>query len=244
MRLQPIMRGMPPASFHTTRWTRVNAARTDSEDGRRALEDLCDAYYESVLAFLRCELREADAARDAAHAFFEQVLASGGMQKAEPERGRFRSYLLAAVKHFVSHQREAARRQKRGGDVLHTALDGTEALQVPDAGQTAPDHEFDRQWALAVLRHGLDRLKRECAAEGKEEVFDHIKPWLSGEAETGDQAALAAALGMNLNSLKSHVHRLKRRFRALVKEEIAGTLVVGGSVADELAVLFAALRKN
>lgn len=242
--MQRIYAPMPPAAFHTTRWTRVCAARLDSEDGRRALADLCDAYYEPVLAFLRCELREADAARDAAHAFFEQMLAHGGMQTAEPERGRFRSYLLAAVKHFVSHQREAARRQKRGGGVPHTDLDGTEARQVPDARQAAPDREFDRQWALAVLRHGLDRLRRDCAAEGKEEVFVHLQPWLSGEAETGDQAALAATLGMNLNSLKSHVHRLKRRFRALVKEEIAGTLAAGGSVADELAVLFAALRKN
>jgi RNA polymerase sigma-70 factor (ECF subfamily) len=235
---------MPSASFHTTRWTRVCAARTDSEEGRRALADLCDAYYEPVLAFLRCELREADAAHDASHAFFEQMLSRGGMQTAEPERGRFRSYLLAAVKHFVSHQREAARRQKRGGGVPHTALDGTEVRQVPDAGHAAPDHEFDRQWALAVLRHGLDRLRRECAAEGNEELFVRLQPWLSGEAETGDQAALAAALGINLNSLKSHVHRLKRRFRALVKDEIAGTLVAGGSVADELAVLLGALRKN
>jgi DNA-directed RNA polymerase specialized sigma24 family protein len=235
---------MPPAAFHTTRWTRVCAAKLDCEDGRRALADLCDAYYEPVLAFLRCELREADAAQDAAHAFFEQVLSRGGMQAAEPERGRFRSYLLAAVKHFVSHQREAVRRQKRGGGVPHATLDDTEARQVPDLLQFSPDHEFDRQWALAVLRHGLDRLRRECADEGKESVFDRIQPWLSGGAETGDQAALAAELGINLNSLKSHVHRLKRRFRALVKDEIAGTLVKGGSVADELAVLFAALRKN
>jgi DNA-directed RNA polymerase specialized sigma24 family protein len=238
------MQAMPPAAFLTTRWTRVCAARADSDDGRGALAELCDAYYEPVLAFLRCELRDADAARDVAHAFFEQMLARGGMESAEPQRGRFRSYLLGAVKHFLSHQRAAALRLKRGGGAQHAALDATEARQIPDAGQPSPDHEFDRQWALAVLRHGLDRLRRECAAEGREEVFDRIQPWLSGEAGTGDQAALAAALGINLNSLKSHVHRLKRRFRALVREEIAGTLGEGGSVEDELAVLFAALRKN
>src|SRR5215213_711999 len=103
----------PPGAFHTTRWTRVCLAKADSEDGRRALADLCDAYYEPVVAFLRCELRDADAARDLSHAFFAQMLGGGTIHTADRQRGRFRSYVLGAVKHFLSHHRTAARREKR-----------------------------------------------------------------------------------------------------------------------------------
>ena len=123
---------MPPMSqisslgksaFHTTRWTRVCAAKTDSDDGRKALADLCDAYYEPVVAFLRCELRDADAAREMSHAFFASMLAGGTIHTAERERGKFRSYLLGAVKHFLSHQREAALRMKRGSGEEAASLD-------------------------------------------------------------------------------------------------------------------------
>lgn len=102
-------------SFRTTRWTQVSRAKTDSPEGRRALAELCQTYYEPVAAFLRCELRDADAARELAHDFFARLLAGDAIRHAQPERGRFRSYLLGAVKHFLAHQREAQRRLKRGG---------------------------------------------------------------------------------------------------------------------------------
>ncbi len=98
----------PGEDFRTTRWTQVSRAKADSPEGRRALAELCDAYYEPVAAFLRCELRDADAARELAHDFFAHMLAGGAIARAEQERGRFRSYLLGAVKHFLSHHREAA----------------------------------------------------------------------------------------------------------------------------------------
>ena len=101
--------------FLTTRWTQVSRAKADSPEGRRALAELCDAYYEPVAEFLRCELRDADAVRDLAHDFFANTLGGGAIVNAEQERGRFRSYLLGAVKHFLSHYREAARRLKRSG---------------------------------------------------------------------------------------------------------------------------------
>ena len=120
------------AAFRTTRWTRVCLAKIDSEDGRGALADLCDAYYQPVMAFLLCRLRDADAARDLAHAFFASVLAGGTMRLAEPEHGRFRSYLLGAVKHFLAHQHEAALRLKRGGGQENSSLDDTAALDLAD----------------------------------------------------------------------------------------------------------------
>jgi DNA-directed RNA polymerase specialized sigma24 family protein len=240
---------MPPVTRHqapflTTRWTCVCAAKADSDDGRRALADLCDAYYEPVVAFLRCELREADAAREMSHAFFAQMLAGGAIRTVDREHGRFRSYLLGAVKHFLSHQREAALRQKRGGGVEAASLDDTEAQVVADAQQPSPDMAFDRQWALTLLSRALSELQRECEVEGKAVVFEKLQPWLTGDAAHGDQLELAASLGMNLNSLKSQIHRLKARFRALVKEQIAATLDEGGSIEEEMTVLFAALRRN
>lgn len=238
---------MPPDSrqqdsFHTTRWTRVCAAKDDSEDGRMALAELCEAYYEPVLAFLRCELRDVDAAREMSHAFFAEMLAGGTIGTADRARGRFRSYLLGAVKHFLSRLREAAHRQKRGGGVEAASLDDTAALAVADGASTAPDHAFDRQWALTVLARALADLQQECAAEGRAAVFEKLQPWLTGEAAHGDQNELAATLGMNLNSLKSQIHRLKQRYRQLVTAEIAATLDEGGSVAEEMAALLATLR--
>jgi len=232
------------AAFHTTRWTRVCAAKAESEDGRKALADLCDAYYEPVVAFLRCELRDADAAREMSHAFFAEMLAGGTIHTAARERGRFRSYLLGAVKHFLSHQREAAQRLKRGGGVEAVSLEDTEAQVVADARQPTPDTAFDRQWALTLLSRALSDLQRECELEGKATVFEKLQPWLTGDAAHGDQLELAASLDMNLNSLKSQIHRLKSRFRALVKEQIAATMNEGGSIDEEMTVLFAALRRN
>jgi RNA polymerase sigma-70 factor (ECF subfamily) len=232
---------LSPAAFLTTRWTRVCAARSDSAEGRRALADLCDAYYEPVVTFLRYELRDADAARELSHAFFAKLLAGGAIDNADPARGRFRSYLLGAVKHFLSHERAANRRLKRGGDHEHLSLDTDTVLDVSDPGQPAPDAEFDRQWALTVLARALDSLRTQCVATGRETFFEQAKPWLTGEASHGDQTAVAAACGMSAAAFKMAVHRLKHDFRQCVKAEIASTLNDPAMVAAEMESLFAAL---
>jgi RNA polymerase sigma-70 factor (ECF subfamily) len=234
----------PGEDFRTTRWTQVSRAKADSPEGRRALAELCDAYYEPVAAFLRCELRDADAARELTHDFFANILAGGAIARAEQERGRFRSYLLGAVKHFLLHHREAERRLKRGGGVKNISLNDTdagEARSVADASVLSPDAAFDRQWALTVVARALEALQRECAAEGRADFFEQAKPWLTGDAARGDQTALAASCGMKANALKVAVHRLKRRFRQLLKAEVAGTLDDPGLVEAELRALFAAL---
>ena len=230
-----------PAAFHTTRWTRVCRAQADSEDGQRALADLCDAYYEPVQAFLRCELRDADAASEMSHAFFAEMLGGGSIQGADRERGRFRSYLLGAVKHFVARQRESAERMKRGGGKEPVSLDAEEALEVSDTRQRAPDAEFDRQWAVTVLARGLEGLRQECHADGRERFFERVKPLLTGEGAHGEQAALAAACGMNLDAFRMAVHRLKKRLRQCVKTEVASTLDDPAMVQEEMQSLFAAL---
>ena len=232
----------PGEDFRTTRWTQVSRAKADSPEGRRALAELCNAYYEPVTTFLRYELRDADAARELAHDFFAHLLAGGAIARAEQERGRFRSYLLGAVKHFLSHQREARQRLKRGGGVPNISLDETEACSVPDARVLSPDAAFDRQWALTVVALALETLRRECVAGGRADFFEQVKSWLTGDTGRGDQAALAASCGTNANALKVAVHRLKRRFRQLLKAEVAGTLDDPALVEVEMRALFAALE--
>jgi RNA polymerase sigma-70 factor (ECF subfamily) len=241
----PSAREASGEDFRTTRWTQVSQAKADSAEGRRALSELCDAYYEPVATFFRCELRDGEAARELAHDFFASMLAGGAITRARQERGRFRSYLLGAVKHFLSHHREAERRLKRGGGVKDISFDDAEAGEarsVAAANVLSPDAAFDRQWALTVVARALESLRGECAAEGRSGFFEQLKPWLTGEAARGDQAALAVSCGMNANALKVAVHRLKRRFRQLLKAEVAGTLDDPALVEAEMRDLFAALE--
>lgn len=231
------------APFHTTRWTRVCLAKADSEDGRQALADLCDAYYEPVMAYLRIVLRDGDAARDMSHAFFAKMLGGGAIDTAERDRGRFRSYLLGAVKHFVSHQRDAARRMKRGGGIEPVSLDDQEAAEMQDASQLSPDAEFDRQWAVTVIARAMEALRAECAAEGRGDLFDAVSGILSGHASHGDQSALAADFGMSFDAFRMAFSRLRKRLRQCVKSEVAGTLEDPATVQHEMETLFAALGR-
>lgn len=231
------------APFLTTRWTRVCLAKVDSEDGRRALADLCDAYYEPVVAYLRSVLRDADAARDMSHAFFAKMLAGDTIHTADPERGRFRSYLLGAVKHFVSHQRDATLRMKRGGGIEAVSLNGEEAAEVPDVRLLQPDAEFDRQWAVTVIARSMEALRAECARAGRGEFFELVSGILSGHASHGDQTALAATCGMSFDAFRMAVSRLKKRLRQCVKSEVSGTLEDPSAVQDEMETLFAALSR-
>ncbi|MBM3890260.1 MAG: sigma-70 family RNA polymerase sigma factor [Verrucomicrobia bacterium] len=241
----PPPREPPGATFRTTRWTTVSRAKADSEEGREALADLCKAYYEPVAAFLRCEFRDADSAREMAHEFFARLLAGDAIATADRERGRFRSYLLGAVKHFLSQRRRATRRLKRGGEAECVSLDDRDAAvarSVADAGLT-PDAAFDRQWALTVMARAFEALRLECAAEGRKAFFHRVKPWLTGEAAHGDQAAVAAECGMNAAALKVAVHRMKKRFRQAVKAEVTGTLDDPAKVEAEMRALLTALGR-
>ena len=238
-------------SFHTTRWTQVITAKEASREGRDALRDLCAAYYAPVITYLRRHGHAADAAQELAHEFFARMLEGDSIRAANPMQGRFRSYVLGAVKHFLAHRREAALRLRRGAGMSPVALDSrsdsgvtTPGFILVDEDGLSPDAAFDRQWALTVLDRAMESLRRESRAEGKEEMFEKLHPWLTGQAEHGEQAELAAALHMNMNSLKSAVHRLKHRFRSLVREEIAATLEDPSIAEEEMSVLFIALKRR
>ena len=229
------------APFYTTRWTRVCLAKSNSEEGRKALADLCEAYYEPVVAYLRSFFGNADTARDMSHAFFLEMLGGDIFHNVERERGRFRSYLLGAVKHFVSHQREASQRYKRGGGTISLSLDDDEVSDVPDLRQLAPDREFDRQWAMTVIARSTETLRLQCEAEGRGEFFDAVNGVLHGHASHGDQTILAAECGMTFDAFRMAVSRLRKRLRDCVKAEVAGTLDDPSAVQEEMEALFAAL---
>ncbi len=226
--------------FHTTRWTLVRLSRGEDTTSQQALSDLCSAYYAPVVAFIgRCGFEESRA-RDLAHDFFARMLASPQMLKPEQERGRFRSYLLGAVKHFVSDALDRERAVKRGGGATILAI--TEAgADLPEAIALAPDRDFDRQWALTVLSRGVATLEAEFVSAGKAEHFALLKPWLTGDGDTLSQAAIAERLAMNEGAVKVAIHRLRKRFRELINAEIAQTVGSDADARDELAHLLAAM---
>ncbi len=216
------IRALPPTRFATTRWTQVLSAKGESNESREALAELCEHYYEPVLAYLRRsgEDRHGEA-RDLAHDFFADLLEGHRLDQLERDRGRFRSYLLGALKHFLSHRRARMAAEKRGGKAASFSLNETgvelrEGKNLADGHSLPPDTWFDRQWAVTLLDRALSLLESECESEGKGEQFHLLSPWLTGEAEHGDQADLAEMLGVPANTLKSLIHRLRRRFRRAV----------------------------
>jgi DNA-directed RNA polymerase specialized sigma24 family protein len=240
------MPAVPRSSFAPTRWTLVLRASAESGEGPAALSELCAAYYAPVFAFLHRSGRSEDAARELAQEFFARLLARGGFAGPDPARGRFRNYLLGAVKYFLRDQHDLAQRAKRGGGAEHESLDpadpGAPALQVPDPGATPDDAYFDREWALALMNRAVAALEAEQAG-AKAEQFAALRPWLMGEG-AATHAETAARLGLSEGAVKVAVHRLRQRFRELLKAEITQTLDDPAELDDELRHLCAALAEN
>ncbi|MEQ1860606.1 MAG: sigma-70 family RNA polymerase sigma factor [Chthoniobacteraceae bacterium] len=221
-------------SFMPTRWTLVLRANASSPEGRAALSDLCAAYYQPVFVFLRRMGFDPDAARDHTHSFFAHLL-QRGFPGPDPARGRFRSYLLGAVKFFVGDLLDRATTEKRGGHAERHALDVQEG-DSPALNVGAPSAEaFDREWAVAVMNRAVAALAAEHDG-GRAAQFEALRPWLMGDAAV-PHAETARALGMNEGAVKVAVHRLRKRFRELLRREIAQTLDDEADVDDELRYL-------
>jgi len=227
-----------PGSFMSTRWTLVLRASASSPEGKAALSDLCEAYYQPVFVFLRRMGFDADTARDHAHSFFTHLL-QRGFPGPDPDRGRFRSYLLGAVKYFVGDLLDRARREKRGGGVEHETMDesadGSPAFMMADPAATPAPEVFDREWAVTVMNRAVAALAAEHQGD-RAAQFEALRPWLMGDA-AASQAETARALGMNEGAVKVAVHRLRKRFRELLRQEIAQTLTDEADVEDELRYL-------
>ncbi len=240
----------PGSFFAPTRWTVVLRAQGDSAESKRALGELCESYWTPVFRFLRSQGREEEAARELTQEFFARVLEHGGLRGADPGRGRFRSYLLGAVKHFLADLRDREHRLKRGGGQAAQPLDApgnsttSLALQVADPTALPPDSTFDRAWALAVMEQAFSVLQREFASAGRTAQFDALKPWLEGEATALSQAEVAASLGMNEGAVKVAIHRLRKRFREVVRAELAQTVDGPAEVDEELRYLVEVLSST
>jgi RNA polymerase sigma-70 factor (ECF subfamily) len=232
------------ASFFATHWSLVLRARGESEAGRAALSELCAAYYAPTHAFVRVAVHDEDKARDLTQEFFARVLKGGAFDGAAPEHGRFRSYLLGAVKHFLSDARDREGAGKRGGGVEWIPIEpGTETspgFDAPNRDAVPSDLVFDRQWALTLLERALRRLEADLAGAGKASQFEVLKPWLTGAASL-PQSEAAKRLGLSENAVKVAIHRLRTRFRESLSAEIAQTVAGPEQVDEELNYLIEVL---
>jgi RNA polymerase sigma-70 factor (ECF subfamily) len=230
--------------FATTRWTMVRAAGdgiSPAED--QALETLCETYWFPLYAYVRRHGFAKEDAEDLTQAFFAKLLERRDIAGLKQENGRFRAFLLASLKHFLANERDRAGRLKRGGNITHLSLDWQSAdarFQLADGMQVPPDAAFDREWALALLDRVVGMLREEFAAEGKAERFEQLKPWLTAASGTIPYASVADALAMDAGALRVAVHRLRRRYRELLRSEISHTLADPAMVDEEMAALLGA----
>lgn len=230
---------MSDASFQTTRWTLVRAA---GEGAGRALGELCAIYRQPLLRHARRRgLSEADA-EDAVQVFFARLLRLESVARVGREKGRFRAFLLGAFNHCLADLRDRERAEKRGAGRVG-GLD-TMAWSAVASDQTGPDADFDRAWALALLETVFARLRAEHAAEGRAEWFEALAPCLAGRTSEATFAEVAAGAGLSEPALRVAVHRLRKRFRAVLREEVAQTVADPTEVESELRHLLTAVSRT
>jgi len=238
-----------PRQFTTTHWSLVGAVGSDEASqtsAREALEELCRTYWYPLYAFARSRGYSADDAQDLTQAFFTRIIEKGGFGSADRERGRFRSYLLGAMKHFLANEWHRARTQKRGGRVRiieWDALDPEPRYAGSSRDSDNPEHLYDREWALETIAGALHALRDEMVRSGKSEQFDLLKGSLTGEDES-TRGEVAERLGMSEGAVKVAVHRLRQRYRKLLRTAIAETVSNEADLDDEMRYLVAVLRKR
>ncbi len=234
----------PGDIFATTQWTVVLAAgkrHTPQSDG--ALEELCRTYWFPLYAYVRRRGHTKEDAEDLTQAFFARFLAKNYLADLSAERGRFRAFLLASLKHFLTNEWKKSQRLKRGGGELPLSLDWQTAdtqFQVASTAGPTPDKAFDREWALALLAKVIGRLQAECAADGKAKLFERLKLFLTAGKGESAQSAVARSLGMEEGAVRVAIHRLRKRYRELLRDEIAQTLADAADVDEEMRALFGA----
>jgi RNA polymerase sigma-70 factor (ECF subfamily) len=234
-------------AFATTHWSVVLAAQqSDSSQAAAALEKLCRTYWYPLYAFLRREGRSPHDAQDLTQAFFAHLLARSFLDNVGPQKGKFRSFLLAALNHFLSDEWDKARAAKRGGGQTFISIDDHNAEEMyllePDASAPA-EKIFEQRWALTLLAQALARLREEFAAAGKIREFDHLKVFLSTLTSDGAYDAVAAKLGLAVDAVAVKVHRLRQRYGELIRAEIAHTVASPADIEEELGHLFDAVGR-
>ncbi len=223
----------------------VKSDEASQTHARQALEELCRAYWYPLYAFVRNRGYSSSDAQDLTQSFFTRIIETDGFASADPERGRFRSYLLGAMKHFLANDWHRAQAQKRGGGVTFLELDALDPearYALEPAQSTHPDAGFDREWAQESIARAMEVLRAESEASGKGELFEALKGSLIGEEPARSETA--ARLGMSVGAVKVAVLRLRQRYRELLRAKIAETVTDQSDVDDEMRHLVAALRRN
>jgi RNA polymerase sigma-70 factor (ECF subfamily) len=236
------------ACFQSTHWSAVLAAgQADSPQAAAALETLCRAYWPPLYAFIRRRGHNPEEAQDLTQEFFAQFLKRNDLATTAPGKGRFRSFLLAVLKNFLVNEWHRGQCQKRGGGQVAISLDAepVEArYQVELVDTATPERVFERHWAFTVLDQTMNRLREEYASTGKRDLFDLLKETLSGQKRTTPRAELAARCGISVGAVDVAVHRLRRRYGELLREEIAHTVSQPGEVEEEIRHLKAVLGRS
>jgi RNA polymerase sigma factor (sigma-70 family) len=241
------MHTLPGSSqFPTTRWTLVVAAGDPQrKDARSALVSLCENYWYPLYAYLRRRGYAPDQAQDLTQEFFMRVLEGRYLDRADPEKGRFRSFILTSLKFFVADEQDRQRAQKRGGGavVSFEFSSGEERYQREPGHYETPDRIFERRWALSMLERVMERLRDEFVQHGRPENFERMKVFLLGQSEA-PYADLAREINTSEGALKVAIHRLRKRYRELFRQEIADTVADPAKVESELRYLAAVLTRK
>jgi RNA polymerase sigma factor (sigma-70 family) len=235
-----------PASFATTHWSLVLAAgKRGLPDSERALAALCQAYWPAVYAFVRRQVANIHEAQDLTQSFFAQLLEKNILAAAQPARGRFRSFLLTSARNYLHNEWDKQKTRKRGGAAKILPLDFQQEdskYRFEPLDTMSPDRIYELQWVLALLELVMARLRGEYTKAGKERIFERFKGSLSGADADITLAAIAAQLGISENAAKVAVHRMRKRYRELLRAEVGQTLADPAEVDDEIQLLFTALR--
>ncbi|MHC1766309.1 MAG: RNA polymerase sigma factor [Verrucomicrobiia bacterium] len=233
-------------AFATTHWSVVLTAGHDSSPGARAaLEQLCRAYWYPLYCYVQRQVACAADAEDLTQSFFAHLLERNALAKVSQDKGRFRSFLLASLRYFLADEWDKMRARKRGGGCVVISLNETgaeERYQRERGHELTAEELYERRWAMAVLERASIRLQEEFTVARKTMLGEELRGLHENGVEAGPYVEVAARLGMPVNTLKSHVHRYRRRFRELLCEEVAQTVAPPADVADELRRLIAVVR--
>ena len=230
------------ARFATTRWSIVNSASHDSSpESRIALESLCQAYWFPLYAYVKKRVATIEEANDLTQAFFERLLDKNYLADADSERGLFRSFLLTAFKHFLSKEWAKARAQKRGGGKIVWSLDfqqgDSRISHEPTSGFT-PEQIYEREWAMTLLARVMDRLQSEHEEAGKSKQFELLKSFIIGQYSEQTYSDVAESLGSSEAAMKMSAHRMRRRYRELLRDEISHLVATPEDIDEEIHNLF------
>lgn len=240
-------RQSPNGRFATTHWSVVlDASRPAGSQYADAMSNLCRTYWYPLYAYLRRQGCDRYEAEEYTQAFFTRLLEKSDLKLADPDRGRFRSFLLASLKHFVANERKREKTLKRGGDRKIFTLDFSDAdrrYSLAPIEKMSPEKLFERSWALTVLRNATDKLEAESAAADKGRIFDSLKVYLTAEKDAIPYREAAEELQMTEGAVKVAVHRLRRKYRELLQDEIAQTVEKPDDIKDEIHNLFIALAR-